>query len=289
MVTAILIVLILISSPYGDSVAEDEGEAKILEALKESGGEVERDKKTGNARRIEFENRTITNETLELISQIKSLEVVYFDNCKLSDSDLTLLWNMPNFRKLYLYGPIKAEHLNGIEKAKSLRHFGGGNSRVDVSVIKALARCEWIGTLEFTDAELTDEAIKVFAEMPKLRAFAITGKHEITDASVAHLNNMNKLNEVPPPDFKYRSYFEFAIDPCKFTDKGLQHLKHHEKYTAFLIPGAPITDASLPVFKKLINCDRIDVTRTKLTRGAVKELSEILYLSDVYSDYETEN
>ena len=288
MLRTILLALTLANSPCAGST--EENEAKILESLKEAGAEVERDKKTRDVTLVAFENRNISQETLKRIAKVESVESIYFTNCNIPDSGLNPLWQMPKLRTLYFMGPIKAKHLEGIEAAKSLKLFGAGGNPVDVSVIKALARSKSLRALSFEDAELTDDAIKVFTEIPQLNAFLVKGKHKITDASISHLNNMKKLlKKVSPDDVKYGLNFEFAIEPCRFTDKGLQQLKHHEKYSYFLIPSAPITDASLPVLKKFVNCRGFDLRGTKLTKGAVKELADTFYLSEIESDYQIDN
>ncbi len=169
-----------------------------------------------------------TDETLQRIAAVRSIEALDVSSSRISDEGLSHLTQMPRLGSLAL-------HSHGITDA-------------GIAHLKALhsLRELWIACPLITDTSLAH-----LAEMTELRVLHIRAP-KVTDAGISKLNGNKAL-------------VQLGLWGTQVSDRGLSILLDMPRLTELTIEDAPITDRSLQYMKEI---EYAEFYNTQITKTA---------------------
>ena len=153
-------------------------------------------------------------------------------------------------------------------------------TRISVHLPRPFPR---VKRISLHDAQITDEGLRTLGDLPQLRSGSTSGMRPITDAGLAHLVKLERLDglnisrtKVTDAGMvhvgKMKSLTMLRMDGLKLTDKGLAQLKGLTNLWLFAAGGSDITDKGLEhiaAFKKL---DLLGLDGTKVTDAGMKHI-----------------
>lgn len=185
-------------------------------------------------------SKTLTDEGLGEISQLKSLKGLYIGESRLTDAGLMHLANLTSLEELALgQGRMTNAGLAHLAKLPSLRYLMlAGKNFTDAGMI----HLKHVPSLRILNAghlpHLTDAALVHLADTPNLETLSFHWVEAITDEGVAHLTKLPSLKKLD-------------IRHSKVTDKSIAHLSQVKTLEYLVLPDKGITDVGLAHISRL--------------------------------------
>jgi len=131
-------------------------------------------------------NRTIgSDDAMKPVEQLKKLQALLADECKITDKSLDFISRLPHLRVLSLnniaFSPQALRKLSLLRALESLSLKGPQNK--DAS-IEALAGCASLTELNLSNSSLTDTALMKLSSLRKLNKLEIVGCSRLTNAGI---------------------------------------------------------------------------------------------------------
>jgi Leucine-rich repeat (LRR) protein len=212
--------------------------------------------------------KPITDQGLNHLSKIKSLELLRINTKAGTDEGLAALAQLPNLKKLSLTCPkITDKGLSKIANMKNLQKLSLSVSRYDYP--------------ELTFITISD--LGCLNEMTNLKSLVLTGV--IQDGSglnISQLRNLEKLSISCKSSFEKRGKSVFPIYQS-FTDKDLACLANLKNLRSLILHGSEsITDKGLVHLKDLTKLKTLHLDEASLTGQGLIHLQNLTNLQSLY-------
>jgi len=152
---------------------------------------------------ILYNECSLTDETLALLSKLESLEELAIDGAKITDDGLKALVSMKSLRKCTLYHVLGKEKFTGAGIARlaalpRFESFGCGGSSFNDEGMAACAKLPLLRELRIWHTMATDAGVAKLTGMTSLKLVHLGPQFtpRITDASVASLSTIKSLETV---------------------------------------------------------------------------------------------
>ena len=144
--------------------------------------------------RLELGGTQITNKTLELIGDMRSLESVGLNDAKLVDDDgIIFLSNLKKLDHLALgFTGVGDKGIKSVAELPKLRVLIANGTKITDEGTECLIKSKSIEKLVFQRTSLGDESLAKFSQMENL-SFLVLSETNITDVGLEHLNNCTSL------------------------------------------------------------------------------------------------
>ncbi|MBN1974168.1 MAG: hypothetical protein JW787_11050 [Sedimentisphaerales bacterium] len=226
----------------------------------------------------------ITDESLEVISQLRTLKGLYLYNPNLIDNRLTdkglaYLASLSSLEELRVdSNQFTNAGLAHVAKLTSLRYLMLYGKNFTDAGMEYLKDSQSLRILHVGLLSLTDEALAHIAEIPNLEAINLHRSENITDDGIAALAKLKSLKKLD-------------IGSSKVTDTGLSYLQACKNLDYLTLPPQGISDVGLTYLGQLSNLKHLDVSRVHFvdpkmdsgyyTDNGVAELSKCKLLEEL--------
>jgi hypothetical protein len=192
-------------------------------------------------------------------------------NGNVSDAIIPTLRSCPRLRSLHLHRTQATDRaMDVVGGLTELEELSMRNAAVTDAGIAKLKRLSRLKILYIGRAGLGDESLRHLASLPKLEYLLLPGNN-FTDKGLYYLRDMTSLRVLA-----------FDSNKGQITDAGLAHLKKLTKLEELVLIGTQVTDAGLDYLKGLRRLQHLDLSDTRVTPAGVKRLqSEMPTLKEV--------
>ncbi|MBN2591285.1 MAG: carboxypeptidase regulatory-like domain-containing protein [Sedimentisphaerales bacterium] len=243
----------------------------------------------------EVEN--FTDESMEQLKDIKSLESLILVRSDVSDEGLVYLKDLTNLEFLGLwinnqFTDKSLDHMKGLTKLKSLRlddaqitdngvmklkqygilkeleFFVLSGTQITDDGLAHLQGMDKVKRLYLGNTQISDDGLKYLAGLSNMEVL-ILNKTNITDKSMEYLKGLKKINML-------------YLSNTQISDKGLEHLKELTNLVQLWIGGTKITDAGLEHIQGLENLESISLESTGITDKGLEYLKPLKNLNEIF-------
>lgn len=201
--------------------------------------------KDGNIVRINLTDSAISNDELELLSSLSTLENLTLNGCRnLTDAGLVHLSPLTGLKALALERTQITDA--GLEHLKGLRELG-------------LLSLNW--------SPVGENGLKPLENMNKLGVLYLCATRT-SDSGVASLKNMKQLSWLD-------------LRETQVTDKGLRHLSGLSQLRLLSLYGIPMTDAGIGPLSELENLVQLTLNNTQVTDAGLLPLTKLPKLNEL--------
>ena len=263
-----------------------EREEQAIAAIRKQGGTFEL---VRNKAIIMFSGRAATDEGMEHLKALTSLQRLDIDSPNVTDACLMNLKGLTQLQVLNLYGPqftdAGLKHLEGLTKLHSLTLH---NTNVTDAGLEHLEGLKSLRQLDLTGTQITDAGLEHCKPLAQLENLNLGGT-KITDAGLKHLRRLPQLKhlwlhktqvtDVGLKDLKgFANLQDLGLGNTNVTGAGLEHLSGLKSLRSLLLSGPNITDAALEHLKGLTQLKHLYVSNTKVTGAGLIHLKELTNL-----------
>jgi WD40 repeat protein len=185
---------------------------------------------------------------------------VFLRRTQVTDDDMAVIAKAPAIERMYVSDTgltdVGVRHLAEI---KSLRDIDLKSTRTTDAGVAFLAELK-LTTLSLYDTEVTDEALKTVSRMPTLLSLRLENNPTLTDAGLAQLAKLPKLEQVTTTN-------------TRLTDAGVAELAKIGTLKRLICNYCDLTDAAIPHIARLKNLTHCNLNQTYVTaagRDALK-------------------
>jgi beta-lactamase regulating signal transducer with metallopeptidase domain/protocatechuate 3,4-dioxygenase beta subunit/Leucine-rich repeat (LRR) protein len=240
--------------PLAPSDAEILSEQAAIAAITKLGGWTKTEKIDGQDRVIEV--NMVYHEDDKLGRQ---------DNRLISDDCLTYVRKFPKLQKLFLHREQATDAaLANVEGNKTLETvLIWDASKVTDAGAAHLATLPNLKSVYVSNAQLTDEALRLFSKLPKIEDLSLQGNH-FTDQGLAYVAGMTQLKRLV-----------LGLGKNEITNDGLRHLARLTNLELLDLQDSQVTDAGL---KHLVGLKKLQElwAPPAVTRQGLQELHKSL-------------
>jgi hypothetical protein len=164
------------------------------------------------------------------------------DNRNESAAVLRHLTSFPRLKWLLLHGgQASDEAMAYVGKLRELEKIYMWDAKyLSDTGIAHLAHLRQLKSIHASNAQLTDESLRVFGRMSRIESLSLQGNH-FTDRGLEHLAGLTHLSNL-----------WIGIGDCQVTDAGLSHLKGLPVLTRLEIQQSKVTDAGIAEFQQAL-------------------------------------
>jgi len=201
--------------------------------------------KDGNVVRVNLTNSAISNDELELLSALSTLENLTLNGCRnLTDAGLVHLEPLTGLKALALertqITDVGLEHLRGLTE---------------------------LGLLSLNWSSVGENGLKPLENMKKLGVLYLCATRT-SDSGVASLKNMKQLSWLD-------------LRQTQVTDEGLRHLSGLTQLRLLSLYGIPMTDAGIGPLTELENLEQLTLNNTQVTDAGLLPLTKLPNLNEL--------
>lgn len=247
---------------------------------------------------LTLENVAITDETVRVLQQMKSLKDLNIISHTITPGELSRLAAIPTFHDLRL----------GLDAANN----------ANLAVVKPLAS---LSSLVLIEGPLTDEGLRSLQGTPNLAAIQLIFLSKITPDGIQELATLSKLeslelNSLPNSNANWKAVGQITslkslrvvgtgIDPFQasqkelsylntltnlevldlpqvpFDDQTLKAVRSMGKLQKFRCLGPRVTDDGLVSLQGLVNLETLKLTHAKISIDGLEQLSQMPALQEV--------
>jgi len=215
-----------------------------------------------------WENNSVTNEGLEQLLNLRSLELLVLKSVRMTDEGLKVLSGLPSLNHLILDGNFTNNAVLYLKDIPSLRTLKIDTQRFNdwgMQNISSLTQLEnfnahWI-------EGITDRGVAYLKNMPSLKSLDI-GHAKLTDKAMLDLNQIHTLEYLRLPNYG-------------LTDAGLKHVTELQNLRNIWVgcsSRSPLTDESLYSVSQLKNLEVLSIGGEGLTDGGMKHVAKLTNL-----------
>lgn len=172
----------------------------------------------------------ITDAGVKHLAGLPKLETIHISNGQLGDGALEVFAGLPALKHLSLQGnAFSDEGLKHLEDMKQLRSLWIGNNRKSITDagVKHLAGLTMLEQLDLQGSRLSDEGAAALKDLKNLKRLFLNGddkpgNERITDASVATLAMLSKLEEL-------------SLQNTHITERGVKRLSELPKLKTLML------------------------------------------------------
>ncbi len=241
------------------------------------------------------ENNSVTNEGLEQLLNLRSLELLVLRSVRMTDEGLKVLSGLPSLNHLILDGNFTNNAILYLKDIPSLRTLKIDTQRFNdrgMENISSLTQLEnfnahWI-------EGITDRGAAYLKNMPSLKSLDI-GHAKLTDRAMRDLNQIHTLEYLRLPNYgltdaglkhvtelqNLRNIWVGCSSLSPLTDESLYSVSQLKNLEVLSIGGAGLTDGGMKHVAKLTNLKRLSLFYSKqLTDKGLAELAELESLTE---------
>jgi hypothetical protein len=199
---------------------------------------------------INLDGKNVSDEGLGLIcAGTPRLETLSLLHASVTKAGLVHVAKLPHLKELILgHSKTSEADIAPLAESKSLKslrmRFGGQPHYPTGETVKLLKNLE---LLELGHSLMDDKAVQQIATLQGLRSLTLAFSPNITDAGVAHLKALTKLE-----------YLDFYAT-TKLTDKSLEELKVLPNLKDLHLEGSKVTPAGVEAYKTAVPGCRVHV------------------------------
>jgi len=190
---------------------------------------------TKRARTYQFENRTFTDEEINLIANQKGLVAISFKNCPINDTDIEKISTLPKLVNIGLEKTdITDDSLQFLSKVSSLKYLFIIGANINGEGLENFIDHKKLDTLWLDHTNLDDEGIKHLIQFKKLGIIRIAGT-KVTVNGLMSLAKNHKLKVVADDQFSKKEIVAFEALQRKLNKKSLDYKQENVDSTKQLL------------------------------------------------------
>jgi len=205
--------------------------------------------------------RNIVDE--DTFAHVVGVSFNFYHNDVVSDDDLALLASIPRLRFVDLCGPgITNNGLAHFTKLSQLKRLNLYETRVTATGISESPIAMLLEELRLGGSTANDASLEQISRLSNLRSLTIHRAPGITDAGMAHVANVGRLEVL-------------EIYKTSITDQGLTHLRGLRHLRELTLNSSTISDSGLNRLTDLKELKRLSFQDTPISDLGIAELSKL--------------
>lgn len=193
----------------------------------------------------------------------------------LSISNLRLVAKIPSLKTLgsrLSFEDVTTDKLAAIANIKSLESLKLDCCRFKGSDLKKLAGLPKLTTIDWTDSQIDDDAMRGLGTLKFLTVLKLRG-NQVTDTGIKFLTKLKDLEEINFDKSKDDVHIEKAVP---ITDASLVPLKAMKRLRTLSLRRNAISDAGLKHLADFKNLKELDLIDTQVTDAGIAKLKMAL-------------
>lgn len=226
-----------------------------IERLKEIGAEFDVDDSTGNVTKISISTNKLTDEVLEIVAMISSIEYLVLESSNISDAGLKHIGGLNNLRSLVVRNctRVQGKELIAIRgKLESL--VLKGCPIVDNSLESIIGNRNLVA-LDLSGTSITDKGIGHLVKIASLQHLNLS-RTAISNVSIERIASLPNLKTL-------------RVKGTKVTNSSLSHLARLTALSWLDISENEISDASVPNIVAMRSLIVLDTRNTKISKDGL--------------------
>jgi len=195
-------------------------------------------------------SKRVTDQTMEVISQMASLKGLYVSQNTLTNAGLANLAKLANLEELDLGAERMSDaalaHLANLPRLRYLMLQGKGWTDSGMAHLKNIPSLKILHLGHLT--QLTDAALVHISEMPCLENLSLHWNENVTDSGIARLKKLANLKKLD-------------IANSKATVRGVAQLAEIKTIDSLWVPGRILNDEVLSYLGQLSNLKELHIAR----------------------------